>query len=92
MELRKNYRKLTTALSRFWHREAGPMNWENPARAGGQESPFPSPWMIPDRSSPSRVRFAAARPGPLRADPGDALFAGELRAGSPHPDGCARTW
>ncbi len=30
--------------------------------------PFPSPWMIPDRSSPSRVRFAASRPGPLRAD------------------------
>ena len=24
--------------------------------------------MIPDRSSPSRVRFAASRPGPLRAD------------------------
>ena len=32
MELRKNYRKLTTALSRFWHREAGPMNWKNPVR------------------------------------------------------------
>ena len=30
MELRKNCRKLTTALSRFWHREAGPMNWKNP--------------------------------------------------------------
>ena len=30
--------------------------------------------MIPDRSSPSRVRFAASRPGLLRADPGDALF------------------
>ena len=30
--------------------------------------PFPSPWMIPDRSSPSRVRFAAWRPGALRAD------------------------
>ena len=28
-----------------------------------------SPWMIPDRSSPSRVRFAASRPGWLRADP-----------------------
>ena len=26
MELRKTWRKLTTALSRFWHREAGPMN------------------------------------------------------------------
>ena len=32
MELRKNYRKLTTALSQFWHREAGPMNWKNPVR------------------------------------------------------------
>ena len=32
--------------------------------------PFPSPWIIPDRSSPSRVRFAASRPGPLRADLG----------------------
>ena len=32
MELRNNCRKLTTALSRFWHREAGPMNWKNPVR------------------------------------------------------------
>ena len=32
MELRKNCRKLTTALSRFWHREAGPMNWKHPVR------------------------------------------------------------
>ena len=32
MELRKDCRKLTTALSRFWHREAGPMNWKNPVR------------------------------------------------------------
>ena len=32
MELRKNWRKLTTALSRLWHREAGPMNWKNPVR------------------------------------------------------------
>ena len=32
MELRKNCRKLTTALSRFWHREAGPMPWKNPVR------------------------------------------------------------
>ena len=32
MELRKNWRKLTTVLSRFWHREAGPMNWKNPVR------------------------------------------------------------
>ena len=32
-------------------------------------SAFPSRQMIPDRSSPSRVRSAASRPGPLRADP-----------------------
>ena len=32
MKLRKNCRKLTTALSRFWHREPGPMNWKNPVR------------------------------------------------------------
>ena len=32
MELRKNWRTLTTALSRFWYREAGPMNWKNPVR------------------------------------------------------------
>ena len=31
--------------------------------------PFPSSWMISDQSSPSRVRFAASRPGLLRADP-----------------------
>ena len=39
--------------------------------------PFPSRCMIPDRSSPSRVRFAASRPGPLRADPRDVLFTRE---------------
>ena len=33
-------------------------------------APFsPSCRMISDRSSPSRVRFAASRPGPLRSDP-----------------------
>ena len=32
------------------------------------KNPFPSRRTIPDRSSPSRVRFAASRPGPLRAD------------------------
>ena len=37
-------------------------------------APFPSRRMIPDRSSPSRVRFAASRPRPLRADPKDALL------------------
>ena len=35
MELRKNWRKLTTALSRFWHRVAGPMNWKTPRPRGG---------------------------------------------------------
>ena len=37
---------------------------------------FPSPRMIPDRSSPSRVRFAASRPG--------------LLAGRSEGDGCLR--
>ena len=37
-------------------------------------SPFPSRFIVSDRSSPSRVRFAASRPGRLRADPKDALF------------------
>ena len=36
--------------------------------------PFPSRFIVPDRSSPSRVRFAASRPGRLRADPKDALL------------------
>ena len=40
----------------------------------GKNPLFPLPWMIPDRSSPSRVRFAASRPGLLRADPKDALL------------------
>ena len=34
----------------------------------------PLPWMISNRSSPSRVRFAASRPGLLRADPKNALL------------------
>ena len=36
--------------------------------------PFHSRFIVSDRSSPSRVRFAASRPGLLRADPKDALF------------------
>ena len=36
--------------------------------------PFPSRFIVADRSSPSRVRFAASRPGRLRADPKDALL------------------
>ena len=40
--------------------------WKNP--------PFPSRFIVSDRSSPSRVRFAASRPGRLRADPKDALL------------------
>ena len=38
----------------------------------------PRPGFISDRSSPSRVRFAASRPGLLRADPrGDAVHEGK---------------
>ena len=40
----------------------GPMKWR-------ELVPFPSRFIVPDRSSPSRVRFAASRPGLLRADP-----------------------
>ena len=40
--------------------------WKNP--------PFLSRFIVSDRSSPSRVRFAASRPGRLRADPKDALL------------------
>ena len=36
--------------------------------------PFPSRFIVSDRSSPSRVRFAASRPRRLRADPKDALL------------------
>ena len=43
--------------------------WKNP--------PSPSRFIVSDRSSPSRVRFAASRPGRLRADPRDALFTRE---------------
>ena len=39
--------------------------------------PFPLLARIPNRSSPSRVRFAASRPGRLRADPKDALLTRE---------------
>ena len=43
-------------------------------REGLEKPPFPSRFIFPDRSSPSRVRFAASRPGRLRADPKDALL------------------
>ena len=43
-------------------------------REGLEQPPFPSRFIVSDRSSPSRVRFAASRLGRLRADPKDALF------------------
>ena len=43
-------------------------------REGLEKPPFPSRFIFPDRSSPSRIRFAASRPGRLRADPKDALL------------------
>ena len=43
-------------------------------REGLEKPPFPSHFIVSDRSSPSRVRFAASRPGRLRADPKDALL------------------
>ena len=40
--------------------------------------PFSSRFIVSDRSSPSRVRSAASRPGRLRADPrGDAVHEGK---------------
>ena len=41
------------------------------------------PVIVSDRSSPSRVRFAASRPGRLRADPKDALLTREKGEGGP---------
>ena len=43
-------------------------------REGLEKPPFPSRFIVSDRSSPSRVRFAASRPGLLRSDPKDALL------------------
>ena len=43
-------------------------------REGLEKPPFPSRFIVSDRSSPSRVRCAASRPGRLRADPKDALL------------------
>ena len=43
-------------------------------REGLEQPPFPSRFIVSDRFSPSRVRFAASRPGRLRADPKDALL------------------
>ena len=45
-----------------------------PCGKAWKNSPFPSRFIVSDRSSPSRVRFAASRPGRLRADPKDALL------------------
>ena len=63
------------------------------ADRGGARVPFPSPWMIPDRSSPSRVRFAASRPGRLRADPKGWRFTrgkGGTATGESHTGGSTR--
>ena len=43
-------------------------------REGSEQTPFPSRFIVSDRSSPSRVRSAASRPGRLRSDPKDALL------------------
>ena len=45
--------------------------------------PFPSRFIVSDRFSPSRVRFAASRPGRLRADPKDALLTRGKGGGGP---------
>ncbi len=41
------------------------------------------PVIVSDRSSPSRVRFAASRPGRLRADPKDATRSIAAQASNP---------
>ena len=63
-------------------REGSEKDHNGGARGEGERHwcgiPFPSPRMIPDRSSPSRIRYAASRPGPLRADPkGMAVYEGK---------------
>ena len=65
------WRELDPFLRAFWHRPADHLPCGNSPFA---VSLFPLPWMIPDRSSPSWVRFAASRPGRLRSDPKDALL------------------
>ena len=61
------WRKLVPFLRAFWHRPADYLPCGTPRSA---VSLFPLPWMIPDRSVPSRVRFAAFRAldrcGPIR--------------------------
>ena len=45
-----------------------------PCGKAQKQPPFPSRFIVSDRSSPSRVRCAASRPGLLRSDPKDALL------------------
>ena len=66
MELRKNCRKLTTALSRFWHREAGPMNWKNPIRVLAVVGWSVFQGVVLLAFAATRVlRFLAGLPGPV---------------------------
>ena len=63
-----------------WDESAPPKKWGvalvliYPCGKAWNSPPFPSRFIVSDRSSPSRVRFAASRPGRLRADPKDALL------------------
>ena len=79
-------RELDPFLRAFWHRPADYLPCGNSPFA---VSLFPLPWMIPDRSSPSRVRFAAFRAldrsGPIRRravyeGKGGLGFRGRVRA------------
>ena len=54
-----------------------------PCGKAQKQPPFPSRFIVSDRSSPSRVRFAASRPGLLRADPKDALLTRGKEGGAP---------
>ena len=62
----------------LWHTSTRPHGVAHvliyPCGKACKNPPFPSRFIVADRSSPSRVRFAASRPGRLRADPKDALL------------------
>ena len=79
MELRKNYRKLTTALSRFWHREAGPVNWKNPARVVGNILRSKSP-----ASRRTSASFLRSKPPLRRSRRSTAYFRATLTRGRDH--------
>ena len=67
-------RKAMRLCSALFARMTGRYRPHLSLREGLEQPPFPSRFIVSDRFSPSRVRFAASRPGRLRADPKDALL------------------